>query len=414
VKSQLHLFNTLSRKKEIFRSGKKEKVKMFTCGPSTYSRAHVGNYRTFLYEDILQNYLEKGGWEVDRMMNLTDVEDKAIAEAREQGVDLGELTGNVERKFLEEARMLGIRVPDFLPRASECVGEAANLIKTLLEKGHAYWHGRDVFFDPLTVEGFGRLYGLDMDRWPKKKKRFRKDTYPGQRWNLGDFILWHGSNDDEISWETDIGEGRPSWNIQDPAMIARYLGTRIDIACGGIDNLYRHHDYTLAVMESAFKKPFARYWLHGEHVLADGKKMSKSKGNITYLEDLVRRGYGPRYVRFFLIYGHYRRTLDLTEAAVEKTTGMLFAFKNMVHRLLEVTSARTYPDAREGVRVLGRVFRERMNDDLDVKGAFDALREGMIRLMSLYEQERFGGKDAAALRGQLEDIDGVLQVLDLS
>ena len=175
-----------------------------------------------------------------------------------------------------------------IARSSTSVEQAARLIRILMDKGYAYRHEGDIFYDPLKFEGFGKLFGLDMSRWPKKKRRFRKDTYPGQRWNLGDFILWHGDKGekDAPSWDTELGRGRPAWNVQDAAMVTKHLGYRIDIACGGADNLYRRHDYTIAVVEGASGRTFSSYWPHGEHVLIDRIKMSKSKGNILYPEGI--------------------------------------------------------------------------------------------------------------------------------
>jgi cysteinyl-tRNA synthetase len=206
--------------------------------------------RTFLYEDVLHRYLEYLGYRVQRMMNFTDVEDKAVAEARKQGVTVHELTSAVEERFLEECLMLGIKIPE-IARSSTSVEQAVRLIRILMDKGFAYRHEGDVFYDPLKFKGFGKLFGLDMSRWPKEKRRFRKDTYPGRRWNLGDFILWRRvrGDSDNPSWETELGRGRPAWNVQDAAMVTKHLGDRIDIACGGVDNLYRHHDYTIAVEE---------------------------------------------------------------------------------------------------------------------------------------------------------------------
>jgi len=414
VDAQLRLTNTLSKRKEPFRSRQEGKVRIFTCGPSTYSRAHMGNYRTFLYEDVLQRYLEYLGYRVERMINFTDMEDKAIAVARERGISLKELTGPVEDQFFKEADLLAIKLPETIPRASTSVDQAVHLIKILLDKGYAYWHEKDVFYDPLKFTGFGKLYGLDMSRWPKKKRRFRKDTYPGQRWNLGDFILWHGGDTKGVYWDTEIGRGRPAWNVQDAAMITKGLGYKIDIACGGIDNLFRHHDYTLAVIESVSEEPFSRYWLHGEHVLVNGSKMSKSRGNIVYLENLLEKGYAPPWIRFFLIYQHYREKLDLTDENLERTVGKLVSVKEMIRQLTSVESQGGHPSrpALELIQHMEEAFRERMGDDLDVKGAFEGIREILSRLVSLKMEGRFADGDAEKLRRTLEKIDTVFQAIE--
>jgi len=411
----LHLTNSLSRKKELFRSMEEGLVKIFTCGPSVYRRAHIGNYRTFLYEDILHRYLEYLGYRVQRVMNFTDVEDKAIAEAKEHGITAQELTTPVEDRFMKEVRMLRIKIPE-IARSSTSVAQAVRLIRVLMDKGFAYRHDGDIFYDPLKFAGFGKLFGLDMSRWPKKKRRFRKDTYPGQRWNLGDFILWHGDKGEKDSpcWDTELGKGRPAWNVQDPAMVTKHLGYRIDIACGGADNLYRHHDYTIAVVEGVSGLPFASYWLHGEHVLVGGAKLSKSKGNILYPEDILEKGFTAEDIRFSLIYTHYRKKIDLTDPYLEKATGKLAAFREAAKRL---TGFSTEPEssadpAEQLVSGIENVFKERMNDDLDVQGAFEGVHGILSRLLSLNPGGRPGFTTSSLLRKRLQRINGVLQILD--
>jgi cysteinyl-tRNA synthetase len=410
----LHLTNTLTGEKELFRSLEEGVAKIFTCGPSVYRRAHIGNYRTFLYEDILHRYLEYLGYRVERVMNFTDVEDKAVAEAKMQGITVHDLTTSVEDRFLKETRMLRIKIPQ-IARPSTSVDQAVRLIRVLMDKGYAYRHDGDIFYDPLKFEGFGKLFGLDMSRWPKKKIRFRKDTYPGQRWNLGDFILWHANKGEKDGpwWDTELGRGRPAWNVQDPAMVTKHLGYRIDIACGGVDNLYRHHDYTIAVVEGISGQPFAAYWLHGEHVLVDGAKMSKSKGNILHVETLLKRGLKAEEIRFALIYPHYRRKLDLNASHLEETTGKLAAFREAVKLL---TGLAAEPESsgqpeEELVSAIENAFKEKMDDDLDVQGAFDRVYEILSRLLSLKTDRRLDFATSSFLRKNLERINEVFQIL---
>ena len=194
-----------------------------------------------------------------------------------------EMTANTTEYFRKETRELKIKLPEVLPSSSSTIDEAAEITKKLIEKGFAYRHKDGIFFDPLKVKDFGKLYGLDMSRWPSKKVRFKKDTYNGNRWNLGDFILWHPDKGEHIHfWDSVVGRGRPSWNIQDPAIIHKHLGEQVDINCGGIDNIYRHHDYNIAIMEALTGKEYASVYLHGEHLIVEGKTMSKSRGNILY------------------------------------------------------------------------------------------------------------------------------------
>jgi cysteinyl-tRNA synthetase len=403
----------MTGRQEPFSPRRRGRVKLFTCGPSVYRRQHLGNYRTYLFEDVLLKYLEYRGLAVERVINFTDVEDKAIEEAREGGVSVKELRRPVETAFFEECGLLGIRLPADIPRASTSVETAVDLIERLLQRGHAYWHAGQVFFDPLTYEGFGRLYGLDMDQWPEKKVRFKQDTYPGQRWNRGDFILWHACDeaDGEVCWDTAIGRGRPAWNIQDAAMIAENLGFEIDIHTGGIDNLYRHHDYTLAIMEGASGKTFCPRWLHGGHLLVDGRKMSKSRGNVTYVEDLLRRGFQPRHIRFFLLNGPYREDRDLRISRLEANAGHLDRIRRLVAGLHE----RHTPDARkptpDPAQGLHDDFESAMNDDLDYAGAFAAVSRWLERAAEVDRTDGLPPQHRKTLQQTLKAIDQVLGII---
>ncbi|MCK8602088.1 class I tRNA ligase family protein [Desulfoferrobacter suflitae] len=409
----LNLYNTMSRKIEPFKPHRARSVKMFTCGPSIYRKPHVGNYRSFLWEDVLLRYLEYQGYTVERVINLTDVEDKAIAEAQQEGGTVQDITESIAQQFSKDAELLKIKLPEFIPRSSNTVDQAVHLIKILLARGYAYRHGNDIFYDPLQFKDFGKLFRLDMTRWPKQKRRFRRDTYPGRRWNLGDFILWHGYKDgDSLYWDTEIGRGRPAWNIQDPAIITKHLGYQIDIACGGVDNLYRHHDYNIAVIEAVSGKEFSRYWIHGEHLLVDGKKMSKSRGNIVYPEDLLRDGYDPEQVRFYLIYGHHREELNLTHQQLEKTSQRLNSFRGMFQELAAGAGFAADPGDRGGhwANKLRQEFEQGMNDDLNVRAALDNLHEAMRELVVLRRQGKLTRADANAIRQTVAQIDNVLQL----
>ncbi len=408
----LRVYNTMNRRQQEFRPRNDNEVKIFTCGPSTYRRPHIGNYRTFLYEDILVRYLEYLGYEVKRVINFTDVEDKMIEEAVERGKRPEEIASSVAERFFAEADLLDIKLPRDIPRASTSVEQAVSLIQKLLDKGIAYWHDGDVFFDPLKFEGFGKLYRLDMSKWPKKKVRFKKDTYRGRRWNRGDFILWHGPNEQEVScWDTAIGRGRPSWNIQDPAMVTKTVGYQIDINCGGIDNIFRHHDYNIAVIESISGKEYARYYLHGEHLMVEGKPMSKSRGNILYPDDVLKMGYEAHHLRFFLIYTHYRKKLNLTNSKLHKAAGHLAAMRGLVHELIEDTDGQAGEDpaAADLIDGIPGEFERLMDDDLSVGRAVDGV---YARLQQIADcSAPLSKQSAARLRGQLARIDTVLRVL---
>jgi cysteinyl-tRNA synthetase len=387
---------------------------MYTCGPSTYQQAHIGNFRTFLFEDILQRYLEYLGYKVKRLITLTDIEDKAIAQAKEKSLAVEELTRKNEAILFNDFKHLKIKTPDYAVRASSAVDQAAKLIVQLEEKGYVYWHtyedAKNAYFDPLKFTGFGKLAHLDMNKWPKKKRRFHKDTYPGTPWNRGDFILWHGCKQDDVCYETPIGSGRPAWNIQDASIVTKHLGFTIDIACGGIDNLVRHHDYTLAVAEAVSGKQFSKHWLHGAHLFVNGKKMSKSIGNVYYPSDLLKKGFSSKQLRFFLIYGRYREKLNFTFEKLAGTSRKLASLKNMIKELQEAKSNNSNSAETKAVTIgIASGFEKGMNNDLDVKSAFDSVYEKICELHQL--RESLSTKDVKNTLNDLHRIDSVFQCI---
>lgn len=406
----LRLYNSMGRSRQEFQPRDPGRAKIFTCGPSTYRRPHIGNYRTFLYEDLLVRYLEYRGLEVQRLINFTDVEDKMLQEAVELGSRPEQIAEDVSRHFFSETALLKIKLPPIIARASTSVDEAVELIQKLLAKGVAYWHDGNVFFDPLKYPGFGRLYRLDMERWPERKVRFKKDTYNGMRWNRGDFILWHGHKNGDLSvWDTPIGRGRPSWNIQDPAMVAQHLGFEIDINCGGIDNIYRHHDYNIAVIESVSGRTYANYFLHGAHLIVDGKPMSKSRGNILYPQDVLDWGFQPHHLRYFLIRTHYRKRLNLTRARFRADAEHLDSLRDLIAELLRGGGEAAAGSCGERIDALTVTFEKAMNDDLAAGQAIEGLLRGLKELRAHCAPLSPAG--AQLLRERLTRIDEVLGVL---
>lgn len=413
----LILYNSLTRNNEPFVPVDEHNVKMFTCGPSIYQRPHIGNYRTFLFEDILQRYLEYKGCKVIRALNFTDVEDKSIQEAKKLNMDLFDLTGQNAEVFFEDLSLLRIKPPAYNPKSSTSVDQSVFLIKELLKKGQAYWHKGNVYFDPLTFKDFGKLSHLDMSRYPEAKRRFHRDTYPGNNWNLGDFILWHGfRKSDTIFWDTDIGRGRPAWNIQDPAMVTQTLGFSIDIFCGGIDNLVRHHDYVIALTESISGKQLSNYWLHGAHLLMNGKKMSKSKGNITYIDDLIKSGYSREEIRFFLMYRHYRKKLNFKDENIRLSSNKLKQACEMIERIRSkiVIDHETSDKIKELTHHLKLDFETNMDNDLDVKNAFDGLYKTLSIILKYSKKNVMTQNNKDTIIDTLTSIDDVFKVFGLS
>ncbi|KCZ71417.1 cysteinyl-tRNA synthetase [Candidatus Methanoperedens nitroreducens] len=413
----LVLYNSMTGAVEPFEALENREVKMFTCGPSIYQRPHIGNYRTFVFEDILQRYLEYLGYRVIRALNFTDIEDKSIEEAQKRNMDVLELTQQYADIFYEDIKLLKIEPPTCNPRSSTSVDRAVLLIQELLKKGHAYWYKGNVYFDPLTFEGFGKLAHLDMSRWPRVKRRFHRDTYPGDRWNRGDFIIWRGYKEGAIIyWDTAIGRGAPAWNIQDAAMLLQTLGLSIDILAGGEDNLVRHHDYIIATTEPVSGRQLARYWLHCAHLLVNGKKMSKSRGNIIYIDDLQRAGYTGEEIRFFLVYGHYKKKLDFSHDRIKKTSLKLKQAYGMINTIRNLGTGMHKTDnaVNELIMRLKRDFEKNMDNDLNVKPAFDSMLNTLSGLTELAEKSRVTPGDAERITAVLKSIDRVLQVFGQS
>ena len=399
---------------EVFIPDEDGKVKMFTCGPSIYQPAHLGNYRTFLFEDILLRYLEYSGYDVERTLNFTDIEDKTIIEAKNNLTDIFILTNSCAAKFFMDIAELEIKKPTYNPRSSTSVDKAVKIIERLLQNRHAYWHKGNVYFDIRSFKAFGKLSHLKSSDWPSKIRRFHKDTYPGNNWNIGDFILWHGHRTEEVlSWESSLGRGRPSWNIQDPAMLCDTLGPTVDIWCGGEDNLVRHHDYNIAVMESITGKKLSSYWLHGAHLLVEGKKMSKSRGNVVYPENLLSNGYSGKEVRFFLVYGHYRKRLNFTHKSMEQKAQRLRDLIVVIDRLKRTSSDKNLGDnkASEIITEMIPTFNGHMDNDLDVLSVFDSLEGAITELSYLHDQGKLGKKNIEDLMLSITQINAVLRVL---
>jgi cysteinyl-tRNA synthetase len=409
----IKLYNTMTRQKNPLSPIEKGKVRIFTCGPSIYRRPHIGNYRTFMYEDILVRLLEFSGFDVKRVINITDIEDKTISEALNRHEDMGKMTSGTADIFLKEADELSIKLPDYIPSSSNTIEHAALIIQKLIDKGHAYKYQGNVFFDPLTVKNFGRLYRLDMSSWPEKKVRFKRDTYNGNRWNKGDFILWHGDSGNHSNyWDSIIGRGRPSWNIQDPAIITKHLGEQVDINCGGIDNIYRHHDYNIAVMESLTGKEYAGIFLHGEHLKVNGQTMSKSRGNILYPVDIYAQGYTPQELRFLLAAGnHYRKKLNFTMELMEISAQRLRKIRKAIELLLNPRGrrgldAKKSAAAEDMINNILPVFTSYLEDDLNFKDAAIYLEKSVEAL------EKMTMPDAALPEGLVRKLKESLEKID--
>src|SRR5690606_3996854 len=295
---QLRLYNTLGRSLEAVEPLEPGLLRIYTCGPTGYNHVHIGNLRTFLFEDLLKRALRLLGFRVMHVMNLTDVDDKSIRGARERGVELDEFTAPYIESFFADLERLAVDPADVYPRATRHIPEMIAMISALLERGVAYQADGSVWFRIAADPDYGKLSGIRAEE-VRQGSRVAQDEY--EKEDVRDFVLWKGAKEGEPSWDSPWGPGRPGWHIECSAMSARYLGETFDIHCGGVDNLFPHHENEIAQSESANGRPFVRTWLHAEHLIVDGQKMSKSLGNQYTLGDLLARGLSPRAIRYALI-----------------------------------------------------------------------------------------------------------------
>ncbi len=404
----LRLYNTLSRSLEEFRPLEAGRVTLYTCGPTVYDRAHVGNFRTFLSEDVLRRYLEWKGYEVVQVKNLTDVDDRTIHAAVEQRIGLRELTEPFIQAFFEDSDRLGLERAEHYPRATDYVSRMVELVKKLVDRGLAYVSDGSVYFEISKFPAYGALAQLDPSSLRSGERVSGDEVYDKE--NARDFVLWKGGarpeEGDVAVWDSPWGPGRPGWHLECSVMAVAHLGQPIDIHTGGVDLIFPHHTNEIAQAEGATGTPFARYWIHSKHALLDGRKMSKSQNHYYTLDDLVERGYRPSAIRRLLVSGHYRTELNFTLQGLEdaaKSVERLMDFR----RRLEASrredpglAATRLPELANAA--LGD-FERAMDEDLNVAEAWGALFV-LVREANA-ELDRTGTAVAAA------DADPVLQAV---
>jgi cysteinyl-tRNA synthetase len=379
----LSLFNTASRTAEPFHtldpSGRR--VKMYTCGPTVYNYAHIGNFRAYIFEDLLQRHLEARGFEVERVMNLTDVDDKTIAGCRKAGVPLAEFTQTFKTAFFEDLAALRIKPATHYPAATapEYIARMVEMIRVLQTKDIAYQaEDGSVYFRIARFPHYGCLAHLNLEDL-RPSGRIQNDEY--EKESIGDFALWKAwqEEDGDVFWESPWGRGRPGWHIECSAMATALLGAQLDIHCGGVDNIFPHHEAEIAQSECVTGLQFARYWLHCAHLMVDGQKMSKSAGNFYTLRDLLERGYSGREIRYALLSVHYRLPLNFTLSGLQTARAALSRIDAWVERLATHSAGQppATPDASAGSPA--EDFLSLLDDDLNISGAlgrlFDWLRD---------------------------------------
>jgi cysteinyl-tRNA synthetase len=407
----LRLYNTLTRVKEEFQPTHPGEARIYTCGPTVYDHAHIGNFRAFVFEDILRRYLIYKGYRVRQVMNLTDVDDKTIRGAHQAKTSLAEYVQFYAQAFFEDLQTLNIQSAEHYPAATQHIPEMVELITRLLERGHAYQAGGSVYFKVDAFPQYGKLSHLE-DRQLQAGASGRVDADEYEKEDVRDFALWKGwtEADGEVYWETELGKGRPGWHIECSAMALKYLGNPIDIHAGGVDLIFPHHENEIAQSEGATGQLFVRRWLHCQHLLVDNQKMSKSLGNFYTLRDLLKQGYKAKAIRYSLLSTHYRQAqnfilegLAAAEAAVQRlqdfmanmqtAEGLDTSVEGLIHRAMQQ-------------------FEDGMDDDLNISLGLAAIFEFIRDSNRLLADGRMSRENAQAVMATMRRFDRVLGLMD--
>jgi len=406
---ELKLHNTLSGKTETFVPLVAGEVKMYTCGPTVYDYAHIGNFRTFVFQDILRRYLKQRGLKLNHVMNLTDVDDRIIGNAAAAKVGIREYSEKFVQAFFADCKALSVEAPEHWIRATDHIPEMVKLIERLQEKSYTYDSEGSVYYRITKFPEYGKLSKIDLTGI-QAGARVDNDRY--EKESARDFALWKAPKAGEHFWETEIGRGRPGWHIECSAMAMKYLGETLDIHTGGIDLAFPHHENEIAQSEGATGKPFARYWVHAEHLLVEGEKMSKSLGNFYTMRDLYVKGYKPSALRYALASVPYRRQLNFTFDGLRQATNSVERLRTFAGRLKQGkfpagSPARFKERATKALDDFDAGLADDLNTAVALAAAFDFLREANIAM----DGGTFGQEDAAAAQTFLAKFDEVFAVV---
>jgi cysteinyl-tRNA synthetase len=415
---ELKFFNTETRSKEPLTTLKQGCVSMYTCGPTVYDFAHIGNFRTYVFEDILRRTLKFFGYKVEQVMNLTDVDDKTIRGAIKKGVTLDEYTKPFKQAFFEDLKTLKIESAEKYPAATDYIEEMIRLIHVMLDKKIAYLGGDgSVYYSIKSFSNYGRLSHLEnKDLVAGASNRVASDEY--EKDAVSDFVLWKKfdpERDGNIYWDSPFGKGRPGWHLECSAMAMKLLGSTIDIHVGGVDNIFPHHENEIAQSEACSGSQFVKLWMHSEHLLVDHKKMSKSLGNFYTLRNLLDKGFSGLQVRYLLLQTHYRTQLNFTFAGLEGAKNSIDRLHDFVIRLKEIEKEGSINNTfKLLVDKMEHNFSEHLADDLNMSNALASLFDLVRDVNSLIDKERLCKKDASYLLEKLKHIDTVLDVIFIS
>ena len=412
----LQIYNTLSRKKEKFQLADSKSVRMYVCGPTVYARGHIGNFRTFVCLDVLRRVLLNiCDYPIKEVINFTDVDDKTIAGASEEGLSLREYTDRHINDFQSDWLALGIRPAEETPRAtdSENMEAMGNLVKELERKGHTYQSSGSIYFRIATQPEYGKLARLDK-KGMKPGARIDVDEYDKE--DVRDFVLWNPATPGEPSWDIGFGPGRPGWHLECSAMALRLLGEPpIDIHAGGVDLIFPHHENEIAQSETATGKLFSRFWIHVEHLFVEGKKMSKSAGNVFTLPEIVSKGYRPSALRYLLLSSHYRKQLNFTWSGIEQAEESLRRLTDFLVLLDSVTSVKEagQSTAEAKIKNVRNRFFSALSDDLNTAEGLGAIFDFVRDINALLDSGPLIKADLVAIQKTMDDFDQVLGVVAL-
>ncbi|MGE5568256.1 MAG: cysteine--tRNA ligase [Rhodospirillales bacterium] len=405
----LRFYNTLTQRIEDFTPQQGNVVRMYTCGPTVWNYAHIGNLRTFTFVDILRRWLRCSGYQLDHVMNITDVDDRIIQQATAAGKSLSEYTEVYTQAFLEDAEALRLERPEHLVKATDHIHDMAEAIKRLSEKTYTYESDGSIYFRIAKFPEYGKLSHTDFSGI---RAGARVDTDRYDKENARDFALWKAPKEGEPSWQTVIGPGRPGWHIECSVMAMKYLGETLDIHGGGIDLTFPHHENEIAQSEALTGKPFARYWLHSEHLIVEGQTMSKSLGNFFTLRDLLEQGHAPEAVRYLLASVPYRKKLNFTMDSLRSADTAIERLRNFKLRL----DTGNFPEGSsegllERTRQATARFEEALDDDLNTAEALAAAFEFVRDANSAMDADQFLAGNTAPALDFLARFDAVFDVL---
>src|SRR6202049_2105430 len=407
--TEIRLHNTLSGQTEPFVPQKPGEVGMYTCGPTVYDYAHIGNYRTFVFQDVLRRFLKLRGFQLTHVMNLTDVDDRLIAKAADAGVGIREYTQKYAEAFFADCKTLSIEAPEHWIRATDTIDDMVKLIQRLQEKTYTYSSEGSIYYRIAKFPDYGKLSKIDVSGI-QAGARVDNDRY--EKESARDFALWKAPKPRGNFWETPIGPGRPGWHIECSAMAMKYLGETLDIHTGGIDLAFPHHENEIAQSEAATGKPFVRYWLHGEHLLVEGEKMSKSLGNFFTLRDLFAKGYKPSALRFALASVPYRRQLNFTFDGLQQAASAVERLRNFSDRLKQ---GKFPAGSRKGmakrIAEAAEEFDAGLSDDLNTARALGAVFEFVREANIAMDKGEFGQGDVPTAQKFLQTFDQIFAVL---